>query len=139
MLTTIDVHRSALRSHLREKMPIRVLFFGFLLLTSSFAAIADEKETNGLESKAVADFNTCPKPLWPRESVRLEQTGTVRFAFLILQDGQVGDTLVIKSSGHELLDQATLEAVKKCIFKPAIKGGKPEPAWMQMSYVWTFE
>lgn len=120
-------------------MFIRMLFLSCLSLTFSSAAIADENVEKDRDRDAVADFNTCAKPHWPMESVKQQQTGTVMFAFLIAVDGQVADAVIKKSSGHLLLDEATLEAVKKCKFRPGIKDGKPIAAWMKMQYVWTFE
>jgi TonB family protein len=120
-------------------MFLRVLFLSCLLLTFSSVAIADESVTKERDRQAVADFSTCAKPVWPIESVKQQQTGTVTFIFLIAVDGQVADAVIKKSSGHLLLDEATLEAVKKCKFRPGIKDGKPMAAWMRMQYVWTFE
>lgn len=108
-----------------------------LSLTFSFAAIADEKIAK--DRDAVADFNTCAKAVWPSESLKQQQTGTVTLVFLITEDGQVANALIKKSSGHPLLDEATVEALKKCKFSAGIKDGKPITSWMQMSYVWTLE
>jgi TonB family protein len=59
--------------------------------------------------------------------------------FLIDENGEVADAVVKKSSGDAVLDQATLEAVRKCRFKPGIKDGKPVSAWMWMQYVWRLD
>lgn len=120
-------------------MQLRILFLGSLVLALTSAAIAEEREIKEPDRQAVADFNTCAKPVWPKESLRQEQTGTLTFRFLIGVDGQVEDAIVTKSSGHILLDQATLEAVKKCKFRPGIKDGKSVSAWMSMGYVWRLD
>lgn len=88
---------------------------------------------------AVANFASCAKPHYPRESLRYEQTGAVTLAFKISADGKVEDSNVRKSSGFPLLDEAAREAISKCQFKPATQGGKPVPAWMKMQYVWTLQ
>ena len=88
---------------------------------------------------AVADFNTCAKPEWPKASLRNEETGTVTLSFLIGTDGRVADSKVVKSSGFRDLDRAALTGIGKCRFKPGMVDGKPEQAWMQMQYVWTLE
>lgn len=88
---------------------------------------------------AVADFNTCAKPEWPKASLRNEETGTVTLSFLIGTDGRVADSKVTKSSGFRDLDRAALTGIGKCRFKPGMVDGKPEQAWMQMQYVWTLE
>lgn len=88
---------------------------------------------------AVADFNTCAKPEWPKASLRNEETGTVTLSFLIGVDGRVADSKILKSSGFRDLDKAAVTGISKCRFKPGLTDGKPEQAWMQMQYVWTLE
>jgi TonB family protein len=120
-------------------MFLRILFTSGLSILFSIAAFADDKITKEPDRNAVSDFNTCAKPLWPIESLRQEHTGTVTFIFLIAVDGHVADAAIRKSSGHTLLDEATLVAVRKCKFVPGIKDGRPVASWMQMQYVWTLE
>ena len=86
---------------------------------------------------AVADFRTCAKPVWPKQSLRDENTGTVTLMFKISEDGRVEESKVKKSSGFVALDEAAREGISKCQFQPATQGGKPRAAWMQMQYVWT--
>ncbi len=88
-------------------------------------------------TRPVADFGTCAKPVWPKQSLRNENTGTVTLQFKISEDGRVEESKVKKSSGHPALDEAAREGITKCMFKPATEGGKPKAAWMQMQYVWT--
>lgn len=88
---------------------------------------------------AVADFNSCAKPEWPKASLRNEETGTVTLSFLIGTDGRVADSKVLRSSGFRDLDRAAMLGIGKCQFKPGTIDGKPESTWMQMQYVWTLE
>ena len=88
---------------------------------------------------AVADFNTCAKPEWPKSSLRNEETGTVTLSFLIGVDGRVADSKIVKSSGFRDLDKAAVNGIGRCVFKPGTTDGKPEQSWMQMQYVWTLE
>jgi len=118
---------------------VRRLFLLSYLSCMPCWAIAGDKVATEFDRPAVADFNLCAKPHWPMESVRNEQTGVVTFVFLINENGEVADAFVKKSSGHAALDQATLEAVRKCRFKPGIKDGKPVSAWMSMQYVWRLD
>ena len=103
------------------------------------AAPAATANPNPVRVAAVADFNTCAKPEWPKASLRNEETGTVTLSFLIGEDGRVADSKVLKSSGFRDLDKAALAGIGKCRFKPGMVDGKPEKAWMQMQYVWTLE
>jgi bla regulator protein BlaR1 len=87
----------------------------------------------------VADFRTCAKPVWPKQSLRNENTGTVTLGFKISADGLVEDSKVKNSSGFVALDEAAREGIAKCMFRPATQAGTPVAAWMQMQYVWTLE
>lgn len=89
-----------------------------------------------LSASALAgvDFSTCAKPVYPRESLRHEQTGTVTLAFQIGADGKVTASRIDNSSGFPLLDIAARESLEKCTFsKPE---GAPD-AWIKMQYKWS--
>lgn len=88
-------------------------------------------------SKPVAQFNTCAKPVYPRESLARRAQGTTTLRFLIDTDGSVAEALVAKSSGDPLLDEAARSAIAKCRFKPAMAGGTPARAWVPVQYVWS--
>lgn len=90
-------------------------------------------------TEAVADFNTCARPEYPRSSQRNEETGTTTLQFLIGVDGRVMEAKLAKSSGFRDLDRAAQSALSKCRFKPAMIDGKPEQAWTAVQYVWTLE
>lgn len=94
---------------------------------------------NPVRVAAVADFNTCAKPEYPKASLRNEETGTSTVSFLIGVDGRVVDSKILKSSGFRDLDRAAQTAIGKCRFKPAMVDGKPEQGWQPVQYVWTLE
>lgn len=85
---------------------------------------------------AVADFNTCEKPVWPDAASRQGQHGTVTLAFMISEDGAVTDSKIVKSSGVPVLDMAARDGIMKCRFVPSMQDGKAQAAWMKMQYVW---
>ena len=93
----------------------------------------------GVRQAAVADFNTCAKPEYPKASLRNEEAGTVTMTFLIGVDGRVMDSKITKSSGFRDLDRAAQSAIGKCRFKPAMIDGKPEQQWSPVQYVWNLE
>ena len=92
-----------------------------------------------VRTAAVADFNTCAKPVYPQEARRFDQAGTVTLSFLIDKDGRVADSKIVKSSGFRSLDAAAVVGISKCRFTPATLNGAPEQAWMQMQYVWSLK
>jgi TonB family protein len=87
----------------------------------------------------VADFNTCAKPQYPKESLRHEQQGRVTLAFLIDTDGKVSESRIEKSSGFPLLDMAAQQGIEKCSFKPGLENGEPAKSWLKMQYVWVLD
>ena len=86
-----------------------------------------------------AELSQCAKPVWPVESLRRGQQGTVTMAFKIGADGSVEESKVVTSSGHPMLDEAARFGIAKCQFKPGTAGGKPASPWRQMQYVWTLD
>jgi bla regulator protein BlaR1 len=88
---------------------------------------------------AVADFSSCAKPQYPKESLRKEHTGTVTLRFLIGVDGKAKEAKLKKSSGHVLLDDTAKDAIFKCSFKAATRNGVAVEEWMSMQYVWTLK
>jgi periplasmic protein TonB len=90
-------------------------------------------------TEAVADFNTCAKPEYPKSSLRNEETGISTISFLIGADGRVMDSKITKSSGFRDLDKAAQAALGKCRFKAATENGVPVQAWQPVQYVWTLE
>jgi TonB family protein len=89
--------------------------------------------------KAFPLWYTCNFPRWPRAALRKEQQGAVKLAFLIDEDGVVRDTKIRESSGHALLDEAAINAVKRCLFTPYAEQGKLTPTWTNMEYRWKIE
>jgi protein TonB len=64
-----------------------------------------------------------PHPRYPAAAQRRGQTGKVVIRVVISADGGVVKAVIEKSSGHALLDDAALEAVRKARFKPYTENG----------------
>ncbi|MET0983178.1 MAG: energy transducer TonB [Telluria sp.] len=82
-------------------------------------------------------FAPCPKPQWPKDALARRSEGKTRVQFLIDTDGTVAESKILKSSGDASLDEAARTALAKCVFRPALRAGKPERAWVPVEYVWT--
>jgi len=82
---------------------------------------------------------SCERPTWPREALKRELQGTVTMKFLIDATGKVLDKGIVKSSGHEILDLAALEATARCILEVRASDGPAKEEWVQLQYVWTLE
>ncbi|SHG53442.1 energy transducer TonB [Massilia sp. CF038] len=81
----------------------------------------------------------CAGPAYPREARRLGQKGSVQLKFMIDTDGSVSEAEVEKSSGHPLLDNAGLAAIRLCKFQPALKDGRVIQSWHAVSYSWALD
>jgi protein TonB len=66
-------------------------------------------------------------PRYPVESRRRKEQGTVYLLVMLDTDGAVADLRVTRSSGHERLDRAALDAVRKWRWSPTIRNGEAVP------------
>jgi protein TonB len=64
-------------------------------------------------------------PIYPLESRRRHEQGTVVLALMLSLDGLVSDISIARSSGSDRLDQAALAAVRKWRWAPTIRDGQP--------------
>ncbi len=79
---------------------------------------------------AYPDYNLNPKPNYPRSARKRGYEGEVKLKVLVLENGKVGKIVVALPSGHEILDQSALEAVKSWTFIPSKKNGKEISSWV---------
>ena len=70
-----------------------------------------------------ADYLHNPRPDYPAQAKRMGWEGRVVLRVEVLADGSAGAVSVAKSSGHEALDDAALEAVRRWKFVPAKRDG----------------
>ncbi|NML60007.1 M56 family metallopeptidase [Massilia sp. RP-1-19] len=119
----------------KAAIPVLGLAAACLSLYANAAPDAAKAE----KTRAVADFKSCAKPVWPAESLKNENQGTVTLSFLVGVDGKVKDSAIKKSSGFAPLDEAARSGIAKCSFKPATVAGQPVEDWMMMQYMWTLK
>ena len=62
---------------------------------------------------------------YPRAARRAGWEGVVTISAFIDASGKVVSAEILSSSGHQSLDQAALQAVKRATFDPALRGGRP--------------
>jgi protein TonB len=81
---------------------------------------------------------SCAPPQYPEQAEDMGETGTTLLQFLIGADGHVEQARIATSSGHDQLDQAALQALSACKFKPALDAnGQAQEAWTSIPYEWT--
>jgi periplasmic protein TonB len=66
----------------------------------------------------------CPPPAYPRLAERRGWTGTVVLLIDVAADGTVSDVRIESPSGHDILDEAAVAAVRTWRFRPGTLGGR---------------
>jgi TonB family protein len=83
--------------------------------------------------------SSCEKPDYPVASKRLTEEGTVHLRFLVGVDGKIVESAIEKSSGFRRLDEAAIQGLSKCAFKPRTKDGVAVESWASMKYTWRID
>ncbi|MDO9051389.1 MAG: energy transducer TonB [Methylotenera sp.] len=71
-----------------------------------------------------------PAPAYPMLARKMGEQGKVLLKVLVSQDGKAEVVKVDTSSGHQKLDQAAIEAVKRWSFVPAKRSNQPISAYV---------
>ena len=70
------------------------------------------------------------KPRYPESARRIHFQGVTILRVRVLENGRVGEIRVEKSAGHRDLDSSAMDAVKKWLFEPALRGKDPVAVWV---------
>lgn len=81
----------------------------------------------------------CPPIVYPKEALRAEQTGTTRIRFQVDLEGAVQAASVLESSKWPVLDQASLDIVNACKFKPDARDAVRASEWQVRTFVWKLD
>lgn len=83
-------------------------------------------------SLAVPMYRENAYPRYPMLARSRGEEGVVFLSAEVLSNGKVGGLRIKKTSGHRLLDQSALEAVRNWKFEPARKMGIPVAVWVEI-------
>lgn len=76
------------------------------------------------------------QPPYPASLIRSGTEGSVDVEVFVQPNGRVGNARVVRSSGHELFDRATLdEARRNWRLLPATRNGEPYAQWYRLRVV----
>jgi protein TonB len=76
-----------------------------------------------------------PTPVYPKDALDGGLEGRVSLSVTVAADGSVSGVAVAKSSGHQILDDAAVRAVKRgWSFQPALKNGKPAAGTITVTF-----
>ncbi len=98
------------------------------------AAPRDKSSQNASGPTVAASFHAHylenPKPPYPAVARQRGWEGDVKLRVHVLENGFCDQVLIDESSGHDSLDEAALETVKKWRFVPAKRGDTPIISWV---------
>jgi len=120
-------------------LPAFALALAYLGIYAQASARAPAMERQLVDRHPIVEFRSCAKPNYPAADLAQAHTGTVTLGFQIAADGHVVDSGIWDSSGHQGLDLAAQDAIKKCRFVPAMANGKAVQSWTKVQYVWTLD
>lgn len=80
-----------------------------------------------------------PPPIYPMQARRMGWKGKVILNVEVLADGRCGGIGVFQSSGHRVLDDAALSAVRQWRFLPATHAGVAVTRWFKIPINFSLE
>lgn len=94
--------------------------------------------TTGADPAAVAVVDSAPLPIeappprYPRDALRRGESGEVLLRVMVGTDGVPLAVEVARGSGSRALDRAAGDSVRRWRFRPALRGGEPVEAEVQV-------
>lgn len=86
-----------------------------------------------------ASYLNNPRPAYPMVARRMGWEGRVILNVEVLTDGACGGVNMLRSSGHEVLDNAAMATVKSWRFTPARHAGRIVTQWFKVPIVFLLE
>ena len=92
-----------------------------------------------VQADSNAAYLNNPKPDYPLMARQRRWEGLVLLRVYVTADGHAQQVIIQRSSGHDMLDESALEAVKEWRFVPAKRGDIPEASWVSVPIVFKLE
>ena len=89
-------------------------------------------EHRGALTELLPRYRRNPAPVYPQRAREQGWEGTVIIEAEVLPSGQCGQVRALTSSGHTILDDAALQAIRRWQFKPASRGALPVSVWVEI-------
>ena len=94
-------------------------------------------------STAISDANLQVsrrvEPVYPAQSRRAGEQGTVVFNVFVDENGHPQQINIARSSGFDRLDQSALQAIHRWMFNPALRGSQKVAAWTSVRVTFRLE
>ncbi|WP_020168524.1 MULTISPECIES: energy transducer TonB [Methylotenera] len=100
------------------------------------APVVEEPVT---EASANAGYLKNPPPEYPARATQMGWSGTVILRVRVSADGSAQSVSVKKSSGHKVLDDSAVTAVKKWTFVPSKRGNTAIDGWATVPIIFNSE
>ncbi len=84
-------------------------------------------------------FLVPPNTLYPARSRKAQEQGTVMVRVFVDVAGRPAQVTVETSSGHPLLDEAALSAVRGAQFRPYAEAGIPKTVWVRVPIIFKLQ
>jgi len=98
-------------------------------------ARSDQKATGAQDAAYLHN----PKPRYPAIAIARNWEGVVKLRVNVLPNGTAGQVQLAQSSGHDALDEAALEVVRRWRFVPAKRGDTPIASWVHVPLVFKLD
>ena len=94
--------------------------------------MAVSEDRKGASVDVLPGYLRNPPPRYPKTAQERDYQGTVVLDVEVLSSGRCGTVNVLSSSGHHVLDQAAVRAVRNWVFKPARRLRQPVAFWVEV-------
>ncbi|MFL6660397.1 MAG: energy transducer TonB [Massilia sp.] len=106
------------------------------IASTTMAQQGNRELAQAFPAKLLASPESCTTPEWPKEARRYEIEGVTVLHFQIAADGSVEGARVARTSSWKLLDDAALQSLVKCKFKPGLSEAERAKSF-PVQFVWT--
>lgn len=96
---------------------------------SNTQAQASPAEESYIPPRSNLAYLNNPKPVYPLDARQRHQEGLVVIKVFVSAEGMAQTVRIERSSGHDILDESALTAVREWRFVPAKRGERPEAGW----------
>jgi TonB family protein len=79
------------------------------------------------------------RPKYPPESLKADEQGATVLRMYVTAAGELRGVSLVTSSGSPRLDQAAIDGLGRCRFRPATRAGQPVDASFTLRYAWRIE
>lgn len=110
-----------------------------LAALSALVLVVSSVHSRAANAAPVLDASTCSALSYQHAWEQDEESGAVTLAVLVGGNGNVISTKLLKSSGYQDLDSASLRAIKRCVFKSAAPSGDTAQTWAKVRVDWVLE